>query len=267
MYEKFYGFKENPFNLTPDTRYFYPSEKHQEALDSLTYAINERKGFIVITGDIGSGKTTVCRTVLSRLSANTKVSLILNTHLSAKELIATILEDLGAENVKGTKARLLSRLNDLLIEELAQDNNIVLLIDEAQNLTPTVLEEVRMLSNLETEREKLIQIVLMGQPELREKLRMKNLEQFKQRISLYYHLTPLTKQDTEGYIKHRLSQASNNGIDIFTAPAVDRIYEYSTGIPRLINSLCDRALLNGFVANKNKIDIDIIEESIKEKEI
>lgn len=268
MYENFYGFKENPFNLTPDSKYFYPSEKHQEALDSLTYAITERKGFVVITGEIGSGKTTVCRTLLNRLSANTKTSLILNTHLSAKELIATILDDLGVEPVvHGTKSRLLSQLNDFLIQELSQDNNIVLLIDEAQNLTRSVLEEIRMLSNLETEKEKLIQIILMGQPELREKLRMKPLEQFKQRISLYYHLTPLDKKDTEGYIKHRLSQATNNGIDIFTPEAIDRIYEYSTGIPRLINSICDRALLNGFIYGKTTIDLEIIEESIKEKEI
>jgi len=267
MYEKFYGFKENPFNMTPDSRYFYPSEKHLEALDSLIYAINERKGFVVITGEIGSGKTTVCRTLLNRLNANTKVSLILNTHVNSKELISMILEDFGVEPVKGTKARLLNQLNNFLIEELSQDNNIVLIIDEAQNLSQTVLEEIRMLSNLETEKEKLIQIILIGQPELREKLHLKSLEQFKQRISLHYHLKTLDKKETEGYIKHRLKLSSNNGYDIFTPRAISKIYNYTQGIPRLINLLCDRALLNGFISTKHKVDKQLIEESIKEKEI
>ncbi|MBU0477510.1 AAA family ATPase [bacterium] len=267
MYEKFYGFKENPFNLTPDSKYFYPSEKHTEALDSLAYAINERKGFVVITGEIGSGKTTVCRALLNRLGPNTKVSLIINTHISAKDLLITVLDDLGEAPVKGTKARLLNQLNNFLISELSHDNNIVLMIDEAQNLSPRVLEEIRMLSNLETEKEKLIQIILIGQPELREKLHLKSLAQFRQRISLQYHLMPLDKEDTEGYIKHRLLQATQNGSDVFTPEALDRIYEYSQGIPRLINSLCDHALLNGYIYSKPKIDKDIIEESIKEKEI
>ena len=253
--------------MTPDSRYFYPSEKHLEALDSLTYAINSRKGFVVITGEIGSGKTTVCRTLLNKLSPNTKVSLILNTHISAKELISIILEDFGIEPVKGTKARLLSQLNNFLIDQLSHDNNIVLLVDEAQNLSHRVLEEIRMLSNLETEKEKLIQIILVGQPELREKLRLKSLEQFKQRINIHYHLSPLNKDETEGYIKHRLAQASLNGCDIFTTEALENIYDYSKGVPRIINSLCDRALLNGFIANMQKIDKYIIEEAIKEKEI
>jgi len=267
MYEKFYNLKENPFNMTPDTRYFYPSEKHQEALDNLLYAITERKGFVVITGEIGAGKTTVCRALINQLSPNTKVSLIFSTQLGTKELISSILEDFGLEPVKGAKSRLLSQLNEFLIQELSNDNNVVLIIDEAQNLSKSVLEEIRMLSNLETEREKLIQIILMGQPELREKLRTASLEQFKQRISLYYHLTPLDKHDTEGYIKHRLTMASNNGIELFTQEAFDKIYEYSHGVPRLINSLCDRALLNGFAENKTTVDINIIEEAIKEKEI
>lgn len=267
MYEKFYGFKENPFNMTPDPRFFYPSEKHQEALDSLIYSINERKGFVVITGEIGSGKTTVCRALLNRLNSNTKVSLIINTHITSKELIATILEEFGEEPIRGPKSRLLSQLNEFLINELSHDNNLVLMIDEAQNLTPTVLEEVRMLSNLETETEKLIQIVLVGQPELRDKLHLKSLEQFRQRICLHYHLTPLNKKDTSGYIRHRISQASSNGCDLFTSRAMKRIYEYSGGIPRLINALCDRSLLNGFIYNKPRIDKRIVEESIKEKEI
>lgn len=267
MYEQFYNLKESPFNMTPDTRYFYPSEKHMEALDSLTYAINSRKGFVVITGEIGSGKTTVCRALLNKLSSNTKVSLILNTHISEKELISTILEDLGMEPVKGTKSRLLSQLNNFLIEELSHNNNIVLMVDEAQNLSRRMLEEIRMLSNLETEREKLIQIILVGQPELREKLRLRSLEQFKQRINIHYHLLPLNKDETEDYIMYRITKASSNGCVIFTSEAMQSIYEYSKGVPRIINLLCDRALLNGFLRNTQRIDKCIIEESIKEKEI
>lgn len=267
MYEAFYKFKENPFNLTPDTRYFFPSEKHQEALDSLIYAINARKGFVVITGEIGSGKTTVCRALLNRLNVSTKVALILNTSLNAKELISTALEDYGVEPVKGTKARLISQLNDFLIQELSDDNNVVLMIDEAQNLSRRVLEEIRMLSNLETEKEKLIQIILVGQPELREKLRLKSLDQFRQRITVHYHLSPLSKEETEAYIKHRITQVCKNGCDVFTQDALNTIYEYSNGIPRIINLICDRSLLNGFISNKPKIDKDIIDETIKDKEI
>jgi general secretion pathway protein A len=267
MYEAYYKFKESPFNLTPDTRYFFPSEKHQEALDSLIYAINARKGFVVITGEIGSGKTTVCRALLNKLNANTKVALVLNTSLNSKELISTALEDFGVEPVKGTKSRLISQLNDFLIQELSNDNNVVLMIDEAQNLSRRVLEEIRMLSNLETEKEKLIQIILVGQPELREKLRLKSLDQFRQRITVHYHLAPLSKEETEAYIKHRITQVCKNGCDIFTPDALSTIYEYSNGIPRIINLICDRSLLNGFIGNKPKIDKEIIDETIKDKEI
>ncbi len=267
MYEKFYGFCEKPFNTTPDSKFFFPSAKHSEALNSLIYAINERKGFVVITGEIGAGKTTVCRTLINKLDLNTKVAIITNTHLTSKELITEILDEFEVEYQGGTKQRLLSQLNSYLLRQLALDMNVVLIIDEAQNLAPKVLEEVRMLSNLETEKEKLIQIILLGQPQLRTKLENIRLEQFKQRIAVYYHLFGLSKEETQEYILHRLKLVSSNGvIDIFNPQAINLIHTHSRGIPRLINLVCDSALLSGYIYDKKHITGDIIKEVIKERD-
>lgn len=267
MYEKFYGFTEKPFNTTPDSRFFFPSDKHYEALSSLIYAIRERKGFIVITGEIGAGKTTVCRALLNKVDINTKVTLITNTHLNSKELITEILDDLEVDYKPGTKQKLLSQLNAYLIRQLSSDINVVLIIDEAQNLPSKVLEEIRMLSNLETEREKLIQIILIGQPQLREKLQHVNLAQFKQRVTVYYHIDALTKDETEHYIFHRLRLVESNGFFyVFTPAAIDLIYEHSGGIPRLINIICDSALLSGFIYNTKRIGEQIIKEVVKERD-
>lgn len=266
MYNKFYKLKENPFNQTPDTRFFFPSQKHTEALSNLIYSVNERKGFVVITGEIGSGKTTVCRVLLNQLNHGARVALINNTHLTKKQLISSILEDLEVPfNNSGTKSQLLSALNKFLIHQLSLDFNVVLIIDEAQNLSPDILEEVRMLSNLETEREKLIQIILLGQPNLRKKLDLKELEQLKQRISLYFHLQPLTKEESREYIHHRLKLSSANGFSpIFSAEALERIFIHSGGIPRLINSICDRALLSGYIKDSPIIGEATIEEAADE---
>lgn len=264
MYEKFYGFTDRPFNLTPDSKFFYASAKHEEALNCLLLAISERNGFVVITGEIGSGKTTVCRTLLNKLDPTTKVALILNTHLGKKELLTTILEDLEIEYRSTSKTHLLSALNKYLLKQAANDTNVVLIIDEAQNLTPSVIEEVRMLSNLETEREKLIQIVLIGQPELRKKLFHPKLEQFRQRVVLHYHLEPLDYEETKQYIKHRITKAGSVNGDIFTAGALDEIYKYSQGIPRLINLACHNALISGVVYETKKITRDITVETINE---
>jgi general secretion pathway protein A len=267
MYEKFYEFSEKPFNTTPDSKFFFPSAKHTEALNSLIYSINERKGFVVITGEIGAGKTTVCRTMLNKLEMNTRVAVITNTHLTCKELIAEFLEELDVDYRPGTKQKLLSQLNNHLIKQLAADINIVLIIDEAQNLSSKVLEEVRMLSNLETEKEKLIQIILIGQPQLKVKLQQERLEQFKQRIALYYHIPGLTKEETQQYVFHRLRLVSTNGIaDIFTPKAIDAIFAHSRGIPRLINLICDSALLSGYIYDTRKITEKIITEVVKERD-
>lgn len=266
MYEKFYEFSEKPFNTTPDSKFFFPSDKHSEALNSLIYAINERKGFVVVTGEIGAGKTTVCKTLLNKLDLNTKVAIITNTHLTCKELITEILEELEVEYNPGTKQKLLSQLNNHLIKQLSQDINVVLIIDEAQNLTPKVLEEVRMLSNLETEKEKLIQIILMGQTQLKLKLENLKLEQFKQRIAVYYHIPALNRVETQNYIFHRLNLVSSNGVDIFTPMAIELIYQHSHGIPRLINLICDSALLTGYIYDTRKITEKVINEVVRERD-
>lgn len=265
MYEKYYSFSDKPFNTTPDTKFFFPSSKHTEALNNLIYAIEERKGFIVITGEIGAGKTTVCRTLLNKLDTNIKVALITNTHLTCKELITQILEELEVDYKRGTKQKLLSQLNMHLIKELEQDINVVLIIDEAQNLNPKVLEEVRMLSNLETETEKLIQIILIGQPQLRVKLQSPKLKQFRQRIAVYYHLDALDRLEAEEYVNHRIKLVSSNGKGLFSSDALDSIYDYSRGIPRLINLICDSALLSGYICETKKITSKFITEAIKER--
>jgi general secretion pathway protein A len=267
MYDKFYGFKEVPFNLTPNSRFFFASDKHTTALDSLIYAINQRKGFVVITGEIGSGKTTVCRTLLNKLDKNTQVALITNTHVNSKDLLMTIMEDLGIEFEEGSKSKLLSQLNTYLIDQLQMDNNVVLIIDEAQNLKPSVLEEIRMLSNLETETEKLIQIILLGQPELKEKLAMQRLEQLRQRISVYFHLSPLSHEETKQYILHRLKVASSSDRQYITDGALEMIYQFSKGVPRLVNQLCDSAFLTGYVKEASMIDEQIVQEVIEEAPI
>jgi general secretion pathway protein A len=264
MYNKFFGFKESPFNLTPNSRFFFASHKHTEALDSLVYAINQRKGFVVITGEIGSGKTTVCRTLLSRLDRHTQVALITNTHLNSKDLLTMVLEDLEIEFSNGSKARLLSQLNSYLIDQIKQDNNVVLIIDEAQNLKPNVLEEIRMLSNLETETEKLIQIILLGQPELKDKLALSRLEQLRQRVAVYFHLSPLSEAETKEYILHRLKIASGSDHQYMTDAALELVYTFSKGVPRLINQICDNAFLTGYVSEKSVIDEQIMKEVIVE---
>ncbi|MDP3921365.1 MAG: AAA family ATPase [Candidatus Omnitrophota bacterium] len=267
MYKRFYGFKENPFTITPDSDFFYPSEQHQSALDALTYAIKQRKGFVVVTGPIGCGKTTVTRTLLRNLSGKIKTAVITNTHLSPKGIITMILEDLGVAYRDGSKDRLLIQLNKYLVQQVLEGHNVVLIIDEAQNLSPACLEEVRMLSNLETEKEKLIQIVLIGQPELRRKLEAVNLEQLRQRVAIHYHITPLSFEETKKYIQHRLNRANANGRDLsvlFDEDVCGRIFEYSQGIPRMINVLCDHALLTGFVRESESINREIIDEAIYE---
>jgi len=265
MYEKFYGFKSKPFNLTPDSEFFYPSPKHEEALNRLLLAISERNGFAVITGEVGSGKTTVCRTLVNKLDPQTKIALILNTHLGKKELLTSILEDLEIEYRSTSKTHLLSALNRFLIEQVSKDINVVLIIDEAQNLTPSVLEEVRMLSNLETEKEKLIQIILVGQPELRKKLSRPGLEQFSQRIVFYYHLEPLDYAETKDYILHRLRKSGKaEDADVFTEGAIRRIFEYSGGVPRLVNLACHNALISGLVYETKHISASIASEAVRE---
>lgn len=267
MYQTFFDLAQKPFSITSSPSFLFLSKRHQEALAHLTYGIKERLGFIEITGEVGTGKTTVCRALLNQLDEKTKTAFIFNSNLSESQLMQTIVEDLGIKTIQKSKGALFSELNRFLIEQMALGNNVVLIIDEAQNLSAKLLEQVRMLSNLESENEKLIQIVLVGQPELREKLASPSLRQLRQRIAVRYHIEALSREEIGQYIEHRLLLAGANGAaPIFEPSAVDAIYGYSKGIPRLINILCNKALLTGFVLEERTITDEIIKRSILELE-
>jgi len=266
MYTSFFGLKENPFNLTPDPRYLFLSPYHQEAFDHLLYGINERKGFIAITGGIGTGKTTLCRALLSHLDASTKSAMIFGTFISDMELLRTITQEFDIE-VKGTaesKKDYIDELNQFLLKTHSSGGNAVLLLDEAQNLSHPVLEQIRMLSNLETEKEKLIQIVLMGQSELKEILFMPSLRQLNERITVRYDLKPLDRQDIKGYVEHRLVVAGGQGNLRFTNGALSKIYLYSRGNPRRINAVCDRALLTAYTKEKQTVSKGMAEQAVED---
>ena len=267
MYQKFFGLAEAPFNLTPDTRFLFLSGKHREALANLIYGIQERKGFITLTGEIGAGKTTLCRALTNELNPETtKTAVIFNSFLNEIELLQTMNEDFGLPAQSDSKRDLIRELNEFLIRENSAGHNVVLIIDEAQNLSTPVLEQIRMLGNLETETDKLIQIILLGQPELLDILARPELKQLNQRISVRYHILPLEKEDVPLYIRHRLGVAKAQ-IDIeFTPQALQLIYEYSGGIPRMINILCDRCLLSAYTKVCYMIDEEIVKGAIREIE-
>jgi general secretion pathway protein A len=266
MYEAFFGLRENPFTLSPDPRYLYLSPQHQEAINCLVYGIAERKGFMVVTGGIGTGKTMLCRTLLAGLDENTVSALIFNPALSDIELLKTINQEFGIRLVgRGTKKRYLDALNAFLMSNFAAGKNAVLMIDEAQNLSHNVLEQVRMLSNLETVREKLIQIILLGQPELRRLLALPSLRQLNERITVRYDLKPLAREEIGGYIEHRMSKAgSDRGSSAFTAGSYDLIYRLSRGIPRRINAICDRALLIAYGRDLRVIDRRLVRAAVRD---
>ena len=269
VYNRFYGFKENTFHQTPDSSFFFASLKHQTALDALVYAVKQRKGFVVLTGEVGSGKTTLGRKLLRHLGPDMKTAIINHTSLTPKGVLTLILEDLDIDYRDGSKTSLLLQLNEYLISQARQDKNVILMIDEAQNLSFECLEEVRMLSNLETEKEKLIQIILMGQPELRKKLDSPKLEQLRQRVAISYHLQPLGLDESRDYVFHRLTLAKDKASErdvktLFDAASFEIIYQYSQGLPRLINRLCDHALLTGFVQNSEVIKSSMVTEAAEE---
>jgi general secretion pathway protein A len=266
MYREFFGLKEKPFNITSDPNFLFLSRVHKEAFAHLLYGIKERKGFLEITGEIGAGKTTLCRALLGQLDKNTKSAFIFNSTLPELQLLQAILEDYGIIVNRRNKVSLLKQLNSFLIEELTRGNNVVLIIDEAQNLKPSILEEIRMLSNLETDKEKLFQIILVGQPELKNKLASPGLKQLRQRISVRFHITPLEKDEVPDYINHRLTVAGSQGQINFDRDAVDRIYIHSGGIPRLINTICDKSMLTAYVVGTRTITLAIVERSIHEME-
>jgi general secretion pathway protein A len=266
MYNDYFGFHEAPFNITPDPHFLFLSDRHQEAFDHLLFGIQERKGFIQITGEVGAGKTTVCRALLEQLGENYKTALILNPILSGEQLIWLVLAELGVPPKKDDRLTNLLQLNEFLLDQLTADHDVVLLIDEAQDLNRDVLEEVRLLSNLETDHRKLLQIVLIGQPELRDLLDQPKLRQLRQRITVRYHLEPLSLNETDRYIQHRLRIAGANSRPFFQRRAVRKIYRYSGGVPRLINAVCDKTLLCGYVTGSDKLTSRHVRRAVRELE-
>lgn len=262
MYEQFYGLIEKPFGVTPDPRFLFLSPQHREALAYLQYGLRERTGFVAIIGEVGTGKTTLLHALLNGLDASTKTAFVFNTALTAKGLFRMMAADFGIQSSARTKTELLLDTHQFLLRQYAQGVQCVLVIDEAQNLNYRLLEEIRMLSNLETDREKLLQIIMVGQPELADKLAMPRLRQLRQRINARYRIGPLNDQECAQYIAHRLRVAGLSRENPFTAETVSRIYHCTGGIPRLINMVCDRALVLGYARERRCIDGELIRETI-----
>jgi general secretion pathway protein A len=264
MYEAFYGLTEKPFNLTPDPRFLYLSEKHKEAFAHLLYGIKNHSGFVMVSGEVGTGKTTICRTLINQLDEDTEVAFIFNPCLSPEDLLRRINEEFGIKTTASTAKELIDELNAHLLERTKQGKNCVLIVDEAQNLAPDVLEQVRLLSNLETETRKLFQIVLIGQPELLDNLHLPELRQLNQRITARYHLLPLGADELVQYIAYRLRVAGGRRKIRFTRKAIKVLYKETGGTPRIINSICDRALLIGYTEELHEITHSIIRRAAKE---
>jgi len=267
MYEEFYGFKELPFNVTPDPRFLYRSASHRDALAYITYGVFQRKGFVALTGEVGVGKTTVVKAFIDLFQPSLETAFIFTTKFPFEQLLYLVCKDFGIDVEGKNKAQMLLALNDFLLRQYENNRNSVLIIDEAQNLPVDVLEELRMLSNLETRDKKLLQIMLVGQPELETVLNMNEMRQLRQRIPGICRITHLSREEVAQYIKYRLDIVSqNSGGPYFTEDSIDEIYHYSAGVPRLINVLCDRVLLIGYVTNKKTIDGKLVREGIRDLE-
>jgi general secretion pathway protein A len=267
MYESFYRLTDKPFKVTPDPRFLFLSESHKEALANLLYGIQERKGFVLLTGEVGTGKTTLLHTLLGRLGEGTKTAFIFNTRLGPRDFFQYMFEEFGIPFMSKTKSECLMALNNFLIDRLREGKNAVLMVDEAQNLSSSILEEIRLLSNLETPTEKLIQILLVGQPELSEKLSLPELRQFRQRISVRYHIRPLSREETRAYVFERLRIAGNPYDKIFSDGSLDLIYAVSRGVPRLINIICDSAMLAGFARGEKLLGAELVRGAVRDLEL
>ena len=254
MYQSYYGFTEMPFHITPDPKFLYLSETHQEALQHLKYGVTEKKGFIVLIGEVGCGKTTLCRKFMNELDPeHYDTALILNPRVTETQMLKNILIELGVPTIGRNKTDLVAQINQLLLERIAQGREIVLIIDEAQNLSFEVFEQVRLLSNLETDKQKLLQIILMGQTELKDRLAAEELRQLRQRILVHYELRPFSRTEMDRYINHRLTISGSMGRPHFTSWALRKIYSASRGIPRIINNLCDKSLLSAFIRESDEV--------------
>jgi general secretion pathway protein A len=265
MYLDFFQLNEFPFNVTPDPRFLFFSERHREAFDSLLYGVEHRKGFIVLTGEVGCGKTTICRSVLNNLPGTTHSAFILNPSLTASQLVRSILHDLGIDPKGGDKLVHIAQLNRFLLQCLEKGENVAVIIDESQNLDPHLMEQVRMLSNLETDQHKLMQIILSGQPELKERLRRPELRQLRQRVMVHCDLAPLTTIETALYIQHRLKIAgADDPGSIFQSAAIQQIHDRADGIPRQINTICDRALLSAYIRKDLQITLQDVANALAE---
>jgi len=265
MYETFYGFGEKPFSLLPDPTFLFLSPKHQKALTMLQFGMMNQAGFTVITGEIGSGKTTLIRQLLSEIGEDVTVGLVSNTHRSFGELLQWVLLAFGLEYRDKKKVELYQTLADFIVKEYSKDRRTVLIIDEAQNLDVDALEELRMLSNINSDKDQFLQLILVGQPHLRETLRRPEMHQFAQRIAVDYSLTTLTLEETWQYIRHRLKVAGGDP-NLFDTKACAAVYYYTSGTPRLINSLCEQSLVVGFAEQKKRIDVDIVCDVVRERQ-
>lgn len=261
MYTRFYNLAERPFELTPDLTYLYLSEEHREALDHLSYGVEQRRGFVQLTGEVGTGKTTMLDALVSGLDATTMVVRLAHTTIDDVELLRILARGLGVET-RGGKAELLDGIGTLLRDRAHSGRNTVLVVDEAQNLGLSVLEEIRLLSNMRHGDSQVLQIILAGQPELRDKLELRALRQLRQRIGIRYHLAPLSRPETGEYIRHRIRVAGGEDDGLFSRAAVDVVYEYAGGIPRVINTVCDQALLGGYAGGKRRIGPEIVADAV-----
>ncbi|MBT5922245.1 MAG: AAA family ATPase [Cellvibrionales bacterium] len=264
MYQNFFGLHEKPFSIAPDPRYLYMTDQHREALAHLLFGIGDEGGFILLTGDIGTGKTTICRSLLNQLPDNADIAFIVNPRLSVNELLQSICDELGIDYTDSSSIKVLvDKLNQFLLEGYASGRNTILIIDEAQNLADEVLEQLRLLTNLETSEKKLLQLILLGQPELNDKLAQDNLRQLAQRVTARFHLLPLSAEETTAYIKHRLHIAGFRG-ELFSRAALKHIHSESRGVPRLVNVICDRSMLGAYTKDSIEVEYPIVLEACKE---
>ncbi len=265
MYKEYFGLKEDPFSIAPDPQFLYMSDRHREALAHLIYGMKADSGFVLLTGEVGTGKTTVCRCLLGQIPENSEIAFILNPKLSVIELLETICDELEISYPLGNSSVkvFIDRINHYLLDAHGQGKQTVLIIDEAQNLRVDVLEQIRLLTNLETDKRKLLQVIMLGQPELNEMLERSELRQLAQRVTARYHLEPLSRDEIEGYLTHRLAVA---GVErpLFPVQTINKLYKLTSGVPRVINLLCDRALLGAFVSDENSVSPKTLSQAAQE---